>query len=117
VRADVPYDHPEFSKAKACWRIVKQRANTFFGDAHIPAHFQACSFESYLVLSLASKQQQVAMRVLSFVVTRIGKTYAGEKRGRYLYGSWGMGKTRLAITVLHMAIETGQSGLYLPTDG
>ncbi len=114
LRQNVPFGHPEFGKAIKCVCKLKQQANDLFGGAHIPDPFKACSFESYLSLSLSPFQRDIAMMVQVFVLDRLGPC-EGYKRGLYLYGSWGVGKTGLAISALSLALSSGRSGLYLPT--
>lgn len=114
LRQNVPFGHPEFGKAIKCVCKLKQQANDLFGGAHIPDDFKDRSFESYLNLSLDPAQRDIAMMVQVFVLDRLGP-YEGSKRGLYLYGSWGVGKTGLAISALRMALDAGHSGLYLPT--
>jgi DNA replication protein DnaC len=94
--------------------MTKQQTYTLFGGAHIPDDFQACSFESYLSLSLSPEQLQAAAMIQAFTFSRL-VPYTGQKRGLYLYGLWGMGKTGLAISALRMALDAGHSGLYLQT--
>jgi DNA replication protein DnaC len=115
LRQDVPYGHPEFGKPKMCQCKIKKRAHELFGGARIPDDFQTCSFESYLSLPLSPEQRQAVMLVQAFVVPRLSKTCVSRKRGLYLHGSWGVGKTGLAISALRMALDAGKSGLYLPT--
>jgi DNA replication protein DnaC len=93
---------------------MKQAANHLFGGSHIPDDFQSCTFESYLRLPLSPEQQKIATMVQAFVLARLAP-YEGRKRGLYLYGLWGVGKTGLAVSALRMALEAGHSGLYLPT--
>jgi DNA replication protein DnaC len=114
MRSDVPYGHPSFGKSVACQCRVKQRV-TLFGGAHIPDDFHHRTFETYLKLPLAPEQRQVVTRVMRFMAQRVEAGYEGERRGLYLYGSWGIGKTGLAIAALCQAIEAGQSALYLST--
>jgi DNA replication protein DnaC len=114
LRQNVPCGHPEFGKPVKCVCKIKQQANDLFGGAHIPDDFNACSFESYQALPLDAVQKQVAMMVQVFVLERLGQ-YEGRKRGLYLYGLWGVGKTGLAVSALRMALDAGHSGLYLPT--
>lgn len=115
LRQDVPYGHPEFGKLKKCQCKIKQQAQELFGGAHIPDDFTTFSFESYQRLSLSPEQRQAAMLVQAFVLPRLDSTFAGRKRGLYLYGLWGIGKTGLAVSALRQAIEAGYSGLYLST--
>src|SRR6266487_6320014 len=115
LRQNVPYGHPEFGKLKKCQCKIRQQAQELFGGAHIPDDFKTCSFESYLRLPLSTDQRQSAMLVQAFVLPRLEDGYAGRKRGLYLHGSWGVGKTGLAVSALRQAIEAGKSGLYLPT--
>lgn len=115
LRQDVPYGHPEFGKPKMCQCKIRIRANELFGGAHIPHDFCECSCENYLCLPLSDNQRQAAMLVQAFVLPRLEGAYAGRKRGLYLYGLWGVGKTGLAISALRQAIKAGQTGLYLST--
>jgi DNA replication protein DnaC len=115
LRQDVAYGHPEFGKLRKCQCKIKQQAKELFGGAHIPDDFQTCSFESYLCLPLSAEQRQAAMWVQAFVLPRLEATYAGRKRGLYLHGLWGIGKTGLAVSALRQAIDAGKTGLYLPT--
>jgi DNA replication protein DnaC len=115
LRQDVPFGHPEFGKLKKCQCKIRQQAQALFGGAHIPDDFTAFSFESYQCLPLSPDQRQAAMLVQAFVLPRLDATFAGRKRGLYLYGLWGVGKTGLAVSALRQAIEAGYSGLYLST--
>jgi DNA replication protein DnaC len=114
LRVDVPYGHPAFGKPRPCQCTLRRRATALFGDAHIPEEMSDFSFESYLQQPLAEEQRQVAMQVQGFLLPRLA-TYEGRKRGLYLYGLWGRGKTGLAIAALRGAIAAGKSGLYLST--
>ncbi len=114
LRQQVAVGHPDFGKPKKCLCKLKKETNSLFGGAHIPDDFSGCSFETYQQLPITSEQQQVAMMVQAFVVPRI-VPYEGRKRGLYLYGVGGLGKTGLAVSALRMALEAGHSGLYLPT--
>jgi primosomal protein DnaI len=57
----------------------------------------------------------LALRVQQFVTEWLLGSYTGEKRGLYLYGPWGVGKSGLAIAALREAIAAGHSSLYLST--
>lgn len=83
-------------------------------EAQLPLDYQICSFESYFRLNLSPEQHQAAVHVQAFVLQRLAG-YSGHKRGLYLYGTFGVGKTGLAISVLQQALQAGQTGLYLPT--
>jgi DNA replication protein DnaC len=114
TRADVPLGHPAFGKPQPCQCKLKAQAQDLFGGAHLPDDFLTCSFESYLRLSLSPEQHQAAIMVQTFVLTRL-QGYQGRKRGLYLHGVWGVGKTGLAVAALRQALLAGQSGLYLST--
>jgi len=107
--------HAEFGKPIKCQCKIKQQVVDLFGSAHIPDDYQSYSLESYLHLPLSPSQEQAAMMVHGFLLPRLAGTYQGRKRGLYLYGTFGVGKTGLAISALRMALDAGQSGLYLPT--
>jgi DNA replication protein DnaC len=92
-----------------------ERDQTLFGGTHIPHDFRTWSFESYQRLPLADTQRQAALFLQAFMQPRLDQSYRGRKRGVYLYGSWGVGKTGLALSALQMALQAGYSGLYLPT--
>ncbi|MBO0797006.1 MAG: ATP-binding protein, partial [Ktedonobacteraceae bacterium] len=81
---------------------------------YLPDDFLDRTFQSYLELVLSPEQRQAAEQVETFVRTRM-EDYRGKKRGLYLFGSWGVGKTGLAISALGQALAAGKSGLYLPT--
>ena len=114
LRQDVAYGHPAFGKPTPCRCKQQSRMQTLFGGAHIPIDCRTWSFERYLRLPLADTQRQAALLLHAFMRPRI-QTYSGRKRGVYLYGDYGVGKTGLAISALQMAIQAGYSGLYLPT--
>lgn len=115
LRQNVPFGHPKFGRPTMCQCKLKQRVNELFGGAHIPHDLQTCSFETYGRFPLSEQQRHAALQVQAFVLQRLDGRYSGHKRGLYLYGSWGLGKTGLAISALRQAIATGKSGLYLST--
>jgi DNA replication protein DnaC len=110
----LPYGHPEFGRSMPCQCTVRQRVSRT-GLAQIPEEFQGRSFASYLEQRLDPEQELVAMQVMKWTMERLDGTYAGSKRGLYLCGSLGIGKTGLAVAALQEAILAGKSGLYLST--
>jgi DNA replication protein DnaC len=83
-------------------------------QAQLPEDCQHFSFESYLTRGLAPSQRESAEAVQTFVQTRLS-SYTGRKRGLYLYGSYGTGKTGLSVSALRLALAAGRTVLYLPT--
>jgi DNA replication protein DnaC len=115
LRHNVPLNHPMFGKLKQCKCKVREAAQKLFGGAHIPADYTSYSFASYLQLPLDAEQRKVAGMVQAFGIQRLAEPYQGKKRGLYLYGPWGTGKTALAIELLKAAIDADQTALYLST--
>src|SRR5205085_388023 len=102
-------------KPVMCKCTLQSRAQEVFGGANIPVDYQAYTLETYLHLSLSRSQQQAAIQVQAMVLQRLAAGYSGHKRGLYLYGLFGVGKTGLAISALNLALSSGKTGLYLPT--
>lgn len=92
-------------KAKSSARLI----NELFGDAHIPHYATDWTFGSYP----ASGDQSAKARVLQFVSHNLAGTSG--KRGLYLVGETGQGKTSLAIAALQHVIKKGHSGVFMTT--
>jgi DNA replication protein DnaC len=86
-----------------------------FGGANIPHELRECTFASLAQLPNTQEQQAAALKVQAFMLPRARGEYTGYKRGLYLYGAWGRGKSGLAVAALRLAAENGQTVLFLPT--
>jgi DNA replication protein DnaC len=115
LRSNVDINHPLFGKAQPCHCTVHAQKHSLFKGANLPPLYAHCTFTTYLTLPLEPHQRDVAALVETFVTLRLQETYRGYKRGLYLYGPWGTGKTGLAIAALQTVVAARQPALYLPT--
>lgn len=84
-----------------------QLINDLFGDAHIPFYARDWTFTTFPG-SIAA-----ARTVRGFLQDCLAGNE--EKRGLYLSGARGLGKTGLAIAALRSLIERGQAGCFIST--
>jgi DNA replication protein DnaC len=115
LRSSVDIAHPLFGKAQPCHCTIQAQKYSLFKGANLPQLYEHCTFPSYLTLPLENNQRQIAGQVEAFVKVRLQEAYQGQKRGLYLYGPWGTGKTGLAIATLQTVVAARQPALYLPT--
>lgn len=88
-------------------RAIRERQ--YFRDAQVPAMFEHCSFETYPV----SQTTEQAVAAVKKWASDGGDGYA---ESLLLYGSFGTGKTGLAVSATRMATtERGMPALFLPT--
>jgi DNA replication protein DnaC len=82
-----------------------------FGGADIPHDARTWTFATF---PHDSEKREAMQRVSAFVASHLtGET--GQKRGLYLGGAVGRGKTGIAISALKMAMEQGNVGLFVMT--
>ncbi len=84
-------------------RLLRQaEISTLFGEARIPSHFAAYTFETY-----PRRGAQIALDR--------SRDYAksDSRRGLVLLGGYGTGKTGLAVCILREKIEQGMSSLFV----
>jgi DNA replication protein DnaC len=86
-----------------------QLINDLFGDAHIPWYAREWSFSTFPQAS-----NEIAFdAVTNFVAERLANIPG--KRGLYLTGAQGLGKTGLAISALQAVLRKGHSGVFMTT--
>ena len=114
TRLDVSVGHPQFGKPQPCRCRQTVNPQEVVARSHLPSLYTDFSFERFWQLcAITQEQRQAALKVQTFVTTRL-QGYEGHRRGLYLYGLWGRGKTGLAVSALHLVLFSGHTGLYLP---
>jgi DNA replication protein DnaC len=87
-----------------------QLINDLFGDAHIPWYAKDWGFSTY-------PKNDANLEAYEDMITFITEKLEGKpgKRGMYLHGSQGLGKTGLAISALQALLRKGHSGVFMTT--
>lgn len=86
-----------------------QLVNDLFGDAHIPFYAKDWTFGSFPAVGDHGALDEVK----EFV--RISLDGFAVKRGLYLVGANGLGKTSMAVSALQYVIRKGHAGVFLTT--
>jgi DNA replication protein DnaC len=115
LRTNVAVGHPLFGTARPCGCTLRARTTHGVPEALLPAFGASWTFASYLTLPLAETQRQILARVQAFVLLRLRGHSQGHKRGLWLHGLRGTGKTGLAIAALQEVLAAGEPGVYLHT--
>lgn len=97
---------PEGIAAKAEWdmREARQRAAdiaAFMGRAGLPSRFKDMTFDSHPLRAMAERLERWEP--------------TPEKRGLFLYGSYGTGKTGLAVSLLRQHIQSNRAAAMFVT--
>jgi DNA replication protein DnaC len=90
---------------------ARQKAATLahlFGGANIPWHFKDWTFASF-----PSNADQQAMEQVKNWLSDMLRGDDSRKRGLYLQGEFGVGKTSLAISALKEILHASQPGLFV----
>jgi DNA replication protein DnaC len=111
VRVDVPRDDPRFGVAQpcpSCSLVQERRQARLFRMANIPPYFANVDFASYPV----SDATVDAVRELRRWATNPPPL----PRSLFIWGSYGVGKTGLALSILRARVlDTGAPSLFLTT--
>ncbi|MEO6889878.1 MAG: ATP-binding protein [Ktedonobacteraceae bacterium] len=92
---------------------AKRRAvlvDRLFGGVHIPQNALTWTFDTFPVHG----DQRALTLVRTFVVQHLAGD-STSKRGFWLAGQTGLGKSSLAISALHSVVEAGHTGLFVLT--
>lgn len=89
--------------------IIARRNARLLAMSSLPGNYQTWTFESYAVFDLAETQRAVSRLMQIFA----GTGQVLDRRGVYLYGDVGLGKSGLAAATVHRAIRAGNTALYI----
>jgi DNA replication protein DnaC len=88
----------------------QKKLNRMFGESGIPKKFQGMTIDSLIQLVGKDKDKRAAL-VAAQELYQTGET--GGKKGLFLFGSFGVGKTGLLTPILVKALAEGKSGLWI----
>jgi DNA replication protein DnaC len=94
------------SRMTRCDCRKMKRNERLLDQSRIPPRYQACSLENYLV------EESDSLANAKLMAVRFVEEYPQEKRGILFVGSYGVGKTHLAVGILKGFSERGIPGLF-----
>lgn len=93
--------------ARRCPCRTQDRQRRLFEAAHIPRRYRECSLSNFT----PAKNNGSQLRAFA-CAHRLGSEYPAVERGLLFAGPCGVGKTHLAVAVLHNLIEKGVQCLF-----
>lgn len=93
--------------AKICEECQPKRGDQLLKAARIPRRYASCTFDNYRVPPGAASLHWALMKAKTLV-----NDYPAVDRGLLLTGTVGVGKTHLAVAILHGLIAKGVSSLF-----
>ncbi|HEY6970404.1 MAG TPA: ATP-binding protein [Candidatus Angelobacter sp.] len=91
------------SRVKRCECWVGDRTNKLFKSAKIPARYEHCTLADFDIDFHGANRSLATARLIA---GRFVEEYPGEKRGLMFLGPIGVGKTHLAVGIMHELIRS-----------